>query len=366
MSYKTEGNPLSSLPTKDFLFQVLKTWYQQHKRDLPWRHTTDPYLIWLSEIILQQTRVAQGLPYYQKFTERFPTIKSFSEAPEDEILRLWQGLGYYSRARNMMQTAQQIMLDFGGVFPNNFDSLKKLKGVGDYTAAAIASFAYQEATPVVDGNVYRVLSRLLGIHTDISSPKAKLEFTSIAKELISAEEPAIFNQAIMEFGALQCTPSNPNCTVCPLQDVCYAYQHNAQKELPVKLKKVKITQRFLNYVLVQKDGAIAMQKRTKKDVWSGLYEFVLIETPTAVADWDELITLLPSYLQNSITLLQSASNPVIHQLSHQKLQITFWPLQIDSQFAFPADANYSFYTPSEIEILPKPIVLDNYLKKDFF
>ena len=217
----------------------LLLWYLQNKRDLPWRNTTNPYPIWLSEIMLQQTRVAQGLPYFLAFTEAFPTILDLAKADEEQVLKLWQGLGYYSRARNMHKTAQIIAFELGGNFPNNYNDLIKLKGIGEYTAAAIASFAFNEVVPAVDGNVFRVLSRYFNIDTDIASSGAKKEFTALAKELIPNDNPALFNQAIMEFGALQCVPKNPNCESCIFNSSCAALQKKKVAELPVKSKKVK-------------------------------------------------------------------------------------------------------------------------------
>ncbi|MDP5122125.1 MAG: A/G-specific adenine glycosylase, partial [Spirosomaceae bacterium] len=266
-------------PTKELTFsKKIIPWFEQHQRNLPWRHTQDPYAIWLSEIILQQTRVAQGLPYYNRFLSHLPTIQDFANAPQEEILRLWQGLGYYSRARNMHATAKVIIEKYDGTFPDNYNELVKLKGIGPYTGAAIASFAFGEAVPVVDGNVFRVLSRVFGIETDIAASSARKEFTELAETLIPQDSPAAFNQAIMEFGALQCTPHQPNCMFCPLQDTCYAFQHEAQGVLPVKLKKTKVRNRYFNYFAVQQDEHFLMNKRAENDIWSGLYEFYLVET----------------------------------------------------------------------------------------
>src|SRR5690554_3639789 len=223
-------------------------WYLQNKRDLPWRKSKDAYLIWLSEIILQQTRVAQGLPYYNKFVSLFPTVFDLAKASEEQGLMVWQGLGYYSRARNLHHTARYIAENHQGVFPKTYTELIKLKGVGNYTAAAIASFSYEEPVAVLDGNVYRVLSRYFGIQTDISSSKAKKEFQLLANQMLEAKHPSLFNQAIMEFGALQCVPKSPNCEICVLNDSCVALQEKKVEELPVKLKKTKVTQRHLNYL----------------------------------------------------------------------------------------------------------------------
>ncbi len=254
--------------------KTLITWYLDNKRDLPWRKTKDPYHIWLSEIMLQQTRVAQGLPYFLAFTEAFPTVFDLAKADEEKVLKLWQGLGYYSRARNLHATAKYISEELSGNFPNNYKDLLKLKGIGEYTAAAIASFSFKECVPVVDGNVYRVLSRYFDIETDIASSGAKKEFTQLASELIDKKKPELFNQAIMEFGALQCVPKSPDCNSCPLDNSCLALAKNKVSQLPIKLKKQKITNRFFNYLLVidNKNQAI-INKRTQKGIWHNLYEF---------------------------------------------------------------------------------------------
>ena len=219
-------------------------WYLNNKRDLPWRNTQNPYLIWLSEIMLQQTRVAQGLPYYMAFTNAFPTVFELANASEEQVLKLWQGLGYYSRARNLHKTAQFVASELNGEFPDNNKDLLKLKGIGDYTAAAIASFAYNEAVPVVDGNVFRVLSRYFDIETDISLVTAKKEFSALAFELMPKNDPASFNQAIMEFGALQCVPKNPSCEICVFNSSCAALQKKKVHLLPFKSKKIKVSYRF--------------------------------------------------------------------------------------------------------------------------
>ena len=248
-------------------------WYHHQRRNLPWRHTRDPYFIWLSEVILQQTRVAQGLPYYQQFTEAYPTVFDLAAAPEQEIMRLWQGLGYYSRARNLSQTAQFIVQEQNGQFPDSYHKLLKLKGIGPYTAAAIASFAYDEAVAVVDGNVYRVLARVFGLATDITSTEGKKQFAQLANELLDVSQPATYNQAIMEFGALQCTPVSPDCLLCPFQANCVANATGQIAKLPVKTKKTKVRERFFNYFVIIKNQEIALKQRTDRDIWQQLYDF---------------------------------------------------------------------------------------------
>jgi len=242
-------------------------WYLHNKRELPWRNTTDPYLIWLSEIMLQQTRVAQGLPYYNAFVGAFPTVFDLAAADEQQVLKLWQGLGYYSRARNLHSAAKHIAYELDGVFPNNYNDLLKLKGVGAYTAAAIASFSFDEPVPVVDGNVFRVLARYFDVVSDISRPSSKKEFAALASELIPTSDPAVFNQAIMEFGALQCVPKNPDCRICPMNEGCLALKRKKVHELPVNLKKQKITKRYFNYLVFNDEHRnTKIRQRTEKGI----------------------------------------------------------------------------------------------------
>jgi len=333
-------------------------WYLQEKRDLPWRNTTNPYPIWLSEIILQQTRVAQGMPYYLSFIEKFPTIFDFAAANEEEVLKLWQGLGYYSRARNMHKTAQYIVSELDGVFPNTYQDLLKLKGIGPYTAAAIASFSFNEVVPVVDGNVYRVLARFFGIETDIASSKARKEFFELAQLLISKDKPAIFNQAIMEFGALQCVPQNPDCKVCIFSNSCLALQINKVDQLPIKLKKTKVTNRFLNYLIYMDDeNTTIVCKRIQKGIWHNLYEFPVIETEKDVSD-EEMMQLIR--FQNTENQIDNIFlyNPlkIIHKLSHQKLTLRFFNIKISNKITG------GIYI-DELDKLPFPIVIHNFIQK---
>jgi A/G-specific adenine glycosylase len=339
---------------------VLIKWYLQNKRDLPWRKTVDPYQIWLSEIMLQQTRVAQGMPYFFSFTEEFPTVFDLANADEEKVLKLWQGLGYYSRARNLHKTAQYIANDLNGVFPATYNDLLKLKGVGEYTAAAIASFSYNEAVPVVDGNVFRVLSRYFDIESDIASPATKKEFTALAQELMPNDNPAIFNQAIMEFGAIQCVPKSPDCTVCVFNESCLALQKKKVDALPVKSKKLKITNRFFNYLILEDlEGKTIIQKRTAKGIWHNLYEFPLVETEEIV-DFDFISNavyqdILSSY---SITAVEECSHAtVIHKLSHQHLHIQFWKIKVNNVLV--NGLNFS-----DLKLFPFPIVIYNFIEKE--
>lgn len=337
----------------------LISWYLQNKRDLPWRNTENPYFIWLSEIMLQQTRVAQGMPYYFSFTTAFPTVFDLANASEEQVLKLWQGLGYYSRARNLHQTAQFVANELQGNFPNNYKDLLKLKGVGEYTAAAIASFCYQEAVPVVDGNVFRVLSRYFEVETDIASAFAKKEFTALAQELLPKNKAALFNQAIMEFGALQCVPKNPNCEICILNESCAALQKNKVSQLPFKSKKNKVKIRYFNY-LVFLDVAqnTIIKKRTAKGIWHNLYEFPLIETEkTEGFDWicNEVKDLF--FNENQILSIEE-SNPetIIHKLTHQHLNIKFWKVNLNIYLMKGID----FET---LNTFPFPIVIHNFIER---
>ena len=254
-------------------------WYYEHQRNLPWRETRDPYKVWLSEIILQQTRVAQGMPYYLRFVEAFPTVHDLANAPEEQVLKLWQGLVYYSRARNLHATAKTVVEDFDGKFPDTYKGLKSLKGVGDYTASAIASFCFDAPEPVVDGNVYRVLSRYFGIDIPINSTEGIKYFKELAREVMDSENIRDYNQGIMEFGAIQCAPKNPYCLLCPLQESCVALQENKVDQLPVKLNKTKIRNRYFNYlVLLDDDGNTILEQRRGKGIWQNLYQFPLIES----------------------------------------------------------------------------------------
>lgn len=299
----------------------LLRWYEKNKRDLPWRHSTDAYLIWISEIILQQTRVEQGLPYFYRFIEKYPDVASFAAASEDDILKLWQGLGYYSRGRNMLKTARIVHELYDGKFPQSYQQLIKLKGIGEYTAAAIASFSANEAKAVVDGNVYRVISRYFGIDEPINSTKGKKIFQEAADELLNKQQPGLHNQAMMEFGAMLCKPKNPACGICPVSLGCYAFINNATATLPVKLNKVKVRERFFNYFLVKDEHSILMNKRDETDIWANMYDLPLIETNSLIAA-GELFTLpiVEEFFGTNIIVLE-VSQVKKHILTHQRLYV---------------------------------------------
>lgn len=304
--------------------KLLIDWYEENKRDLPWRKTKNPYLIWISEIILQQTRVAQGYDYYQRFVQRFPDVFALAAAHEDEVLKYWQGLGYYSRARNL-HAAAQSMAQAGG-FPTTYEGVLALKGVGEYTAAAICSFAYDLPYAVVDGNVYRVLSRWLGISTPIDTTEGKKLFAEAANELLDREHPALYNQAIMDFGALQCTPASPCCMFCPLADSCAAREKGLTDSLPVKQHKTKVTNRYFNYIYVRMGAQTFIHKRSGNDIWKNLYELPLIETDRELTEEEfyaspQLHELLSAEEKPALRLLRKG---VKHVLSHQVIYANFY------------------------------------------
>ena len=311
---------------------ILINWYLQNKRNLPWRDTWNPYYIWLSEIILQQTQIVQGLPYYLAFIKKFPTVFDLAKADERVVLNLWQGLGYYSRARNLHFTAKYIANELNGIFPDNYEDLLKLKGVGDYTASAIASICFNQPTPVVDGNVYRFLSRYFGIQTPINTSKANKEFKALVLQLIDKKNPAEFNQAVMEFGARQCKPQNPDCTICPFSDSCIALQKNLIKELPVKIKAKKVKKRYFNYlVFLSEDQKTIIEERNGKGIWEKLYQFPLIETSQEVnveiLSQNEEFKKLTDGKNFSISIFNDQD--IIHKLSHQHLYTKFWIITLN-------------------------------------
>ncbi len=335
---------------------TLIQWYLQNNRELPWRKTKNPYFIWLSEIMLQQTRVAQGMSYYLKFTEEFPTVFDLAKAKESTVLKMWQGLGYYSRARNLHYTAKQIATELNGEFPSTYKEIIKLKGIGDYTASAISSICFQEPTAVVDGNVYRVLSRFFGIKTPINSTAGIKEFKELAQTLIDRKQPGAYNQAIMDFGALHCKPQNPLCESCVFNNSCIAFQKKTVKDLPVKDKKIKVRKRYLNYlVMISKDEKTILSERKGKGIWQGLYEFPFIESAKTIS-LDELI-LTPDFVK----LVPSKSNislynkkEIVHKLSHQHLHTQFWVINTKNSPKITVKWE-------ELDTYPVPILIANFL-----
>ncbi|MBQ0020764.1 MAG: A/G-specific adenine glycosylase [Bacteroidales bacterium] len=312
----------------DYFTEKIESWYDDNKRELPWRDTHDAYLIWISEIILQQTRVAQGYDYYLRFVRRFPDVLSLARATEDEVLLMWQGLGYYSRARNLHRAAKMICgMD---AFPNTYDQIRSLPGVGDYTAAAIASFAFGEAKAVLDGNVYRVLSRYLGIDTPIDSTQGKKEFRALADEMLDTHHPALYNQAIMDFGAMMCTPS-ANCMECPLAESCHAREHDRVSELPVKSRKTSVQKLHLIYIYCRAKGHILLRRRGKNDIWKGLYEPLTANRQSTEATDKGVLQWLKD--KRTTTLKRG----VKHQLTHRLITADFHLLQLDSMDEMPPE-----------------------------
>lgn len=338
------------------------TWYEQNKRALPWRETNDPYPIWISEIILQQTKVNQGISYYYNFIKQFPDIYTLANAPIEKVLKIWQGLGYYSRARNMHYAAQQVINQYQGKFPANFQELLKLKGIGEYTAAAIASIAFNIPEPALDGNVYRVLSRLYGIAESPQKADGKKIFRQKAMELIKNQSPGIFNQALMEFGALQCIPKNPDCTRCVLKNLCFAFKNNMVNELPLKKQRIKQRQRYFHFLHIHYQNKIYIEQRTQNDIWKLLYQLPLIETNKPV-NTENLTkqTLWKNLFKGTRVNIQNISKEIIHQLSHQKLFTKFYYINIDHPNSYLLK-NYMEINAEDIEKYSIPKLLDNFLR----
>jgi len=337
--------------------KTILRWYSENKRTLPWRETKDPYKIWLSEILLQQTRVAQGLPYYHKFLKQYPTVNDLAAANEEEILKLWQGLGYYSRARNLHATAKLVAKDFKGEFPKTYKGLLKLKGIGDYTASAIASASYDLPEPVLDGNVYRVLSRYFGVDIPIDSSDGNKYFKKLAREVMDVDDIGNYNQGIMEFGAIQCTPRNPYCNQCPLNNSCAGLKENRIAELPRKQKKTKVRSRNFNYlILLDPENNTLLQQRTAKGIWQNLFEFPLIETDNPIS-FKQLTALLPKVFTNQKvqSIIEFNKKIIVHKLSHQHLNTKFWLVRTDEILK-------EGIPPSNLEDFPVPVLIADAIK----
>lgn len=349
----------------NFSNQLVK-WYRLNFRQLPWRKTKNPYYIWISEIILQQTRVAQGLPYYQKFIARFPDVNTMANASENEILQLWQGLGYYSRARNMHHTAQVIFKNNKSKFPSCYNELIELKGIGDYTAAAISSFSSNEKKAVIDGNVYRVLARIFGITEEINSTTGKKIFREKAEKLLPEKNPGEHNQAIMEFGALQCVPVNPDCTKCIFASACIAYATGKINQLPVKKKKSPVKKRYFNYLVITDGKSVIMKKRSEKDIWKGLFDFPLLETKNEKPNTSEKTVW--KKLKNNFKLkeIEKSEKKYRHLLSHQQLNIRFEIYKITPLTATPDFQKIKLNTddfPGVPQVIMKLLKNENWFRK---
>ncbi|MBV6645959.1 MAG: A/G-specific adenine glycosylase [Cyclobacteriaceae bacterium] len=339
---------------KSALAHIITSWYHQHKRDLPWRRTKNPYHVWLSEIILQQTRVAQGLPYFDRFVATFPTVTDLANADEQDVLRLWQGLGYYSRARNLHKAAKTVTEKYSGRFPETYKELLNLPGVGPYTAAAIGSICFDAPEPVLDGNVYRVIARLFGIDADIANPKSRGAFMDVLYRMIPNTNAGDFNQAMMEFGARVCTPKAPECNQCLVNDSCFAFKYGKQDLLPVKIKKVKVKTRYFHYIVLQVEGGLAMRRRGPSDIWQGLYDFHLVESQES------------SFDVHSLGLPVAEVSPQIkHILTHRIIKAKFY--LIAEQESIIKDLinkwNLEVYSYEQIVNLPKPKLIVDYLQQ---
>ena len=336
-------------------------WYQINKRDLPWRHTRDPYAIWLSEVILQQTRVNQGMAYYYRFLELFPTVFDLAAASEDEVLKAWQGLGYYSRARNLHATAKRVANEMAGVFPTSSDGLKTLKGVGDYTAAAIASFCYNECVPVLDGNVQRVVSRIMALEEPIDKPSTKTIMLEVLNEWIDRKQPALFNQAMMEFGALQCTPQKPNCAVCPLKSNCMAYEKGLQSLLPFKAGKTKVTDLWMYYIVVVHDDKVLVRHRRHSGIWKGLYDFPSIDSMVARSPDEIAKQWKHDRGVNGKWLLSGSPVELEHILSHRRVHAFF--LEFTCNTAIKTQDAEQWIALDELSALGVSRLVDRYIQE---
>lgn len=342
----------------------LQSWYMANNRDLPWRESRDPYIIWISEVILQQTKVDQGIAYFHRFTERFPDVESLAEADEQEVLKLWQGLGYYSRARNLHKAARQIMQSFNGQLPKTYRELIRLSGVGEYTAAAIASIAYDLPHAVVDGNVYRVLSRLFEIETPIDTSHGKKQFAEIAEQLLDHANPSIHNQAMMELGALVCTPKNANCELCPLQTSCMAYKYGTTYDFPKKKKKTVTQNRYLNYFNVIQGDFVFIKKRTDADIWRNLYDFPLVETscPVEIDDLSQNIDF-QNLFQNNDKIDFVHTTRIKHILTHRILFVNFYQVSLQETANFNEEGKFLKIKLAELHNYPVSGLIGKYLAR---
>ena len=341
---------------------TLINWYEENHRNLPWRNDPTPYQVWLSEVILQQTRVNQGWDYYLRFVEKWPTVTDLAAASEVEVLKLWQGLGYYSRARNLHHCAQQVVAEYGGKFPADFEKLKQLKGIGDYTAAAIASIAYNLPHAVVDGNVYRVLARLYDIETPININEGQKLFAQLADELLNREQPGLHNQAMMEFGALHCTPKNPNCLLCPLQAQCLAFAHQTVMQRPVKLAKVKVATRYFNYLILKINDSVYLHKRSDNDIWKNLYDFPCIESQKPMTVEEVIATEAFTQIIDNKPFTIIKSSPVFtHKLTHRTLLAQFIEIKLEQELLQIETKGLFLAHETELGSFPIPRLIDLYL-----
>lgn len=345
------------MSSRSWFSKALLGWYAAGHRDLPWRRTRDPYRIWLSEVILQQTRVDQGTAYYERFAEHYPTVHHLAAAPDDDVMRLWQGLGYYSRVRNLLAAARSVVNDLGGRFPDTVDGLRALKGVGDYTAAAIASIAFDRPAAVVDGNVYRVLARVFGIATPIGSTAGRREFAALAGELLDPVHPGDHNQAVMELGATICLPRAPRCAECPVATPCIARREGRIAQLPVKAGRTTVRERHFNYLCIDVEGGLVLRKREARDIWQGLYEPPLLESEAPL----DLLSFRKA-LRDGLGAgwkVTGQHGPARHVLSHQVLQARFWEVTPPPSYATPP--GWRSVPATELDQFAVPRLIERYL-----
>ena len=339
----------------NIIHDTLINWYAENHRDLPWRHDPTPYEVWLSEVILQQTRVNQGMDYYLRFIERWPSVTDLAKATEEEVLKMWQGLGYYSRARNLHKCAKQVVEQYDGKFPADFEQLRKLQGIGSYTAAAIASIAFNLPHAVVDGNVYRVLSRLF-------DNEGQTLFSHLADELLNHERPGLHNQAMMEFGALHCTPKNPNCLLCPLQAQCLAFAHQTVMQRPLKLQKVKVTNRYFNYLVINIKDSIYLHKRSDNDIWRNLYDFPCIESEQPMTIEEVLATeQFQQLIENKPFTIVKVSPVFTHKLTHRTILAQFIELKLEKKLLRIETKDLFLARKTDLGNFPIPRLIDLYL-----
>jgi A/G-specific adenine glycosylase len=342
--------------------KILLLWYSSNKRDLPWREKPSPYNVWISEIILQQTRIDQGIKYYYKLISKYPDLKSLASASEQDILKMWQGLGYYSRARNLLSASKQILNNYNGIFPTSCIELKKIKGVGEYTASAVASIAFNEPVAAIDGNAYRVLSRIFSINLPIDTATGKNYFKKLANEIIDRKNPGDFNQAIMDFGSLQCIPVSPDCTVCPFHNECSAFLKGMVHKFPLKKGKTQLRNRYFHYLVIEQGPYILFNKRIQNDIWKNLYDFPLIETSQPI-DHSELIFAekWKNIFNQEKASITHISEDLIHLLTHQRIHTRFYHILPDSLKNIPSQ--FSLIDKKDIFDLPVPKIIENYLLK---
>jgi A/G-specific adenine glycosylase len=349
-----------SQPEMNFSLDLL-SWYALHKRDLPWRHTKDAYFIWLSEVIMQQTRIEQGLPYYEKFVETYPTVNELASADEQDVLKLWQGLGYYSRARNLHAAAKVVADDYAGIFPQSYDDIRKLKGIGEYTAAAIASICFDLPYAVVDGNVIRFISRLFGITESVDTAETKKKILSIATECLDPLNPGDYNQAMMEFGATVCTPVKPGCEDCIFKSACWAYLSHMVDEIPLRKSKVAVRERYIHYLVLtytqEGEDFIYLNKRTGSDIWRNLYDFPCLELTAEKNTGILPLQSFTSLLNTSAAVLGNVTDEYIHLLTHQKLHVRFYRVHIPEKIELP----FIPVKVSDLSAYPVPRLIDRYV-----